>query len=99
MAPRQGKWWNELEGRWVLTSIPQDAKELEGVPDDDSDLLGDVEKEVEQSARLGVDSGEGMCRLSSMWVLCVGSAKRGFDLHSYHLNVFLCSYGDLLLRR
>lgn len=51
MAPRQGKWWNELEGKWVKTSIPDDYKlYAEGKPADDSDLLGTAEAEVEASA-------------------------------------------------
>ena len=51
MAPRQGKWWNELEGKWVKTSIPDDYKTYaEGKPVDDSDLLGTAEAEVEASA-------------------------------------------------
>lgn len=53
MAPRQGKWWNELEGKWVKTSIPDDYKTyVEGKPEDDSDLLGEAEAEVEASAML-----------------------------------------------
>jgi DnaJ domain len=51
MAPREGKWWNELEGKWVKTSIPDDyARVVEGIPEDDSDLIGDVETELEESA-------------------------------------------------
>jgi uncharacterized protein with PIN domain len=60
MAPRQGKWWNELEGRWTKTDLPIDFKETcMDAPEDDADLLGDVTKEVEASAALGAgESGE-----------------------------------------
>lgn len=55
MAPRQGKWWNELEGRWIKTDLPADYKTTcMDFPEDDADLLGDVTKEVEASAALGV---------------------------------------------
>jgi hypothetical protein len=51
MAPREGKWWNELEGKWVKSSIPDDyARIVEGRPDNDSDLIGEVETELEESA-------------------------------------------------
>lgn len=54
MAPRQGKWWNEVEGKWIKTDLPKDFEEhVQGKPDDDSDLLGEVEAEVEASAALG----------------------------------------------
>jgi hypothetical protein len=49
IAPRQGKWWNETEGRWVRTDMAEEIKTLENTPADDSDLLGDVVKEVESS--------------------------------------------------
>jgi curved DNA-binding protein CbpA len=53
IAPRQGKWWNELEGKWVKTSIPDDYTAfVDGKPSDDSDLLGDAEAEVEASSQL-----------------------------------------------
>ena len=53
LAPRQGKWWNENEGKWVLTNMDDEVKALKSVPEDDSDLLGDIEKELEASAELG----------------------------------------------
>ena len=49
-APRQGKWWNEFEGRWIKTSLPQEeATVLKGVPEDDGDILGSIQKEIDQS--------------------------------------------------
>lgn len=53
VAPGQGKWWNELEGRWVKTSIPEDYQtHVKGKPADDSDLLAEAEAEVEASVRM-----------------------------------------------
>jgi hypothetical protein len=36
VAPKQGKWWNEAEkgGSWVRTDMTEEAKHLEGVPED-----------------------------------------------------------------
>jgi curved DNA-binding protein CbpA len=50
IAPRQGKWWNEYEGKWVLTKLPEDAeKTLKGITDDDKDILGKVQDEIDAS--------------------------------------------------
>jgi len=51
IAPRQGKWWNETEGKWVLTNMDEEAKSLEGVPEDDDDILGKVQEEIDESVR------------------------------------------------
>lgn len=54
VAPRQGKWWNEHEGKWVLTDLPaEEASTLKDVPDDDSDILGMFQKELDESIREG----------------------------------------------
>ena len=56
VAPRQGKWWNEVEGKWTKTVLPDDfTKYVEGKPEDDSDLLGDIQEEVEASAMLSTE--------------------------------------------
>jgi curved DNA-binding protein CbpA len=49
LAPRQGKWWNENEGHWVLTKMEEEAKILEDVPEDDSDLLGKIQDNLDAS--------------------------------------------------
>lgn len=54
IAPRQGKWWNEYDGKWVKTNVPQEAAALQGVPEDDSDLLGDVRAKLEETKQAGV---------------------------------------------
>jgi hypothetical protein len=59
MAPRQGKWWNENEAKWVLTNMDEEVKNLANVPEDDSDLLGDIEKDLDAgSTREGAGGGE-----------------------------------------
>jgi curved DNA-binding protein CbpA len=50
VAPRQGKWWNENEGRWVLTNMTEEAKLVDGVPDDDRDIIGSIEDEMDKKA-------------------------------------------------
>ncbi len=47
VAPSQGKWWNETEGKWIYTDLPKEFEALENVPEDDSDLLGEIEKEID----------------------------------------------------
>ena len=59
VAPRQGKWWNEHEGKWVLTDLPaEEASTLKGVPDDDSDILEMFQKELDESIRDGKSDGQ-----------------------------------------
>ncbi|GKY96621.1 hypothetical protein MPSEU_000621700 [Mayamaea pseudoterrestris] len=50
MAPRQGKWWNDVEGRWVLTKMSEESATLNGVPDDDGDLLGKIQADLDDQA-------------------------------------------------
>jgi hypothetical protein len=47
IAPRQGKWWNENEGHWVLTKMEEEAEILEAVPEDDSDILGKIQDDLD----------------------------------------------------
>ena len=44
-GPLQGKWWNDIEGKWIETNLDVEAKELEKVPVDDKDILGDASDE------------------------------------------------------
>jgi len=53
IAPHKGKWWNEYESQWVLTNLPDEKIGLDGVPDDDGDILGKVEEEIENNCREG----------------------------------------------
>jgi DnaJ domain len=48
-APRQGKWWNENLGKWVSTKMDDEKKSLDGVPDDDSDILRPLQDDVDAS--------------------------------------------------
>jgi len=51
MSPSQGKWWNEADGKWVLTDLSKDGDTfLNGVPDDDADLLGGIQKDLDKEA-------------------------------------------------
>jgi DnaJ-domain-containing protein 1 len=49
-APTKGKWWDENTGKWVYTNLAEEAKSLEGVPNDDSDLLEEIEKDIDLRA-------------------------------------------------
>lgn len=55
LAPRQGKWWNENVGQWVLTDMTVEKKNMEGVPDDDDDILGKVQQEIDESMDFTTD--------------------------------------------
>lgn len=48
--PRHGKWWNDVEGKWVLTNLDTDKQSLSDLPDDDDDILGDAKKDADSSA-------------------------------------------------
>jgi hypothetical protein len=52
IAPRQGKWWNENEGHWMLTRMEEEAKILEAVPVDDSDILGKIQENLDAAFKL-----------------------------------------------
>lgn len=53
IAPREGKWWNEKLGKWVLTDMEEERKKLLNIPEDDSDILNKVQSELDASAELG----------------------------------------------
>lgn len=48
VAPMRGKWWNENEGRWVFTNMEKEIQDLQGVPEDDSDILGGIKAALDQ---------------------------------------------------
>lgn len=65
-APRQGKWWNDAEGHWILTDLDHEKRWLLTFPDDDSDVLLSKEpdpildrgvKDAYYYDILGVDTG------------------------------------------
>jgi DnaJ-domain-containing protein 1 len=54
LAPRQGKWWNEYEGKWKNTNLlEEEVSILKGVPEDDHDILGGVQDEIDASMQVG----------------------------------------------
>lgn len=53
-APRKGKWWNEATSEWVST----DLKDIQ-VPDNDNDLLGGIEKDLDSSTNTNTPSSVG----------------------------------------
>ena len=46
IAPSKGKWWNEVEGKWVLTKLDEDYQKMLDIPHDDEDILGRALKDV-----------------------------------------------------
>jgi len=51
IAPSQGKWWNEVEGKWILTKLDEEYQNMLDVPQDDEDILGDAIKDAEKSTK------------------------------------------------
>lgn len=47
IAPSQGKWWNDIDGRWTLSDLKQEASTVGAWPKDDSDILGDKASEMD----------------------------------------------------
>jgi len=51
MEPGRGKWWNDVEGKWVLTNIDEERKAMLDIPEDDDDILKDAKKEAENGTK------------------------------------------------
>jgi len=50
--PRKGKWWDENEGKWVETDLTKEKAMLESVPEDNSDILGNLTDVPEKGSDL-----------------------------------------------
>jgi hypothetical protein len=51
IAPSQGKWWNEVEGKWILTNLDADYQKMLDIPEDDEDILGDAIKDANDTTK------------------------------------------------
>lgn len=51
MEPRKGKWWNDAEGKWILTNLDNERTAYLDIPEDDDDILGDAKKEADDSTK------------------------------------------------
>mmetsp|Transcript_5696 Transcript_5696/g.11120 ORF Transcript_5696/g.11120 Transcript_5696/m.11120 type:complete len:549 (-) Transcript_5696:111-1757(-) len=51
IEPSRGKWWNDLEGKWILTNLDDEKKSLQNIPDDDDDILGEARKNAENTTK------------------------------------------------
>lgn len=40
IAPRTGKYWNDVEGKWVKTNLHEEETQMTIIPDDDNDIIG-----------------------------------------------------------
>eukprot|EP01083_Nonionella_stella_P106417 307135_1 len=45
IGPIQGKWWNDIDGKWVATNLKTEAEKMRKWQGDDSDILGDKAQE------------------------------------------------------
>lgn len=51
IEPGRGKWWNDVEGKWILTNLEEEHKGLMDIPEDDDDILGEAKKDAEDSTK------------------------------------------------
>ena len=51
IAQSKGKWWNDEEGKWVLTNLDEDYQTMLDVPEDDEDILGDAIKDADDGTK------------------------------------------------
>jgi len=51
IAPSQGKWWNEVEGKWILTNLHDENQKMLDIPEDDEDILGDAIKDANDTTK------------------------------------------------
>ena len=49
MEPSRGKWWNDVEGKWILTNLETEQVSFIDIPEDDEDILGDAKKDADES--------------------------------------------------
>lgn len=50
LEPRRGKWWNDVEGKWIMTNLEEERKAMSNIPEDDEDILGEAKKDAEKTA-------------------------------------------------
>mmetsp|Transcript_2489 Transcript_2489/g.5854 ORF Transcript_2489/g.5854 Transcript_2489/m.5854 type:complete len:542 (+) Transcript_2489:81-1706(+) len=51
MEPRRGKWWNDVEGKWILTHLDDESKSLIDIPEDDEDILREAKKDADDATK------------------------------------------------
>ena len=52
IEPARGKWWNDVEGKWILTNLDAERKALLDLPEDDDDILGAAKKDAEEASNI-----------------------------------------------
>ncbi|KAL9186699.1 hypothetical protein ACHAXT_005937 [Thalassiosira profunda] len=51
MEPTKGKWWNDNEGKWILTNLDEERQTMLDIPEDDDDILGEAKKMAEEGTK------------------------------------------------
>lgn len=72
-APREGKWWSEMDGKWVRTDLVDGALLIKNIPEDDSDLLQDHEDKVENSIKASLNGTKTVADMAYYDALGVGA--------------------------
>ena len=58
-GPMHGKWWNDIDGKWVKTDLEKEEIAMSIVPNDDIDILGEKANEkANEKAETGTDKGD-----------------------------------------
>lgn len=58
IEPRRGKWWNDIEGKWIITNLEDELKAMANIPEDDDDILGEAKKEADTRASDAVSASK-----------------------------------------
>ena len=53
MEPTKGKWWNDVDGQWVLTELEKEREAMLDIPEDDDDILGEAKRDAEEGPKPG----------------------------------------------
>jgi DnaJ domain len=86
MAPRQGKWWNERLGKWVLTDMSEEKVWIASFPnEEDADILGKVQQDLDASATAAGSGGEVMDTFYYECLEVSSNAESGVIKRQYYL--------------
>jgi hypothetical protein len=84
-APRQGKWWNERLGKWVLTDMNEEKVWIASFSnEEDADILGKVQQDLDASAT-AAGSGEVVDTFYYECLEVTSNAETGVIKRQYYL--------------
>ena len=72
MEPTKGKWWNDNEGKWILTNLDEERQTMLDIPEDDDDILGEAKKMAEEGTKPAGDVTASKVADTSYYVSTMG---------------------------